>query len=107
MAESDPWKRYLEAGLELTQVTRDRAEKLVKDLVKAGDVQRHEAQDRVEALLERSRKTTDAIAEAVRVEVMQQMANLGLVQPAKTVAKKATKKAGAAKKAAKKATGQS
>jgi polyhydroxyalkanoate synthesis regulator phasin len=107
MAESDPWKRYLEAGMELTQVTRDRAEKLVKDLVKAGEVQRHEAQERVEALLDRSRRTTEAIAEAVRVEVMQQMQNLGLVQPPTKPAKKAAKKATAAKKAAKKPTGQS
>ncbi|MEY2425179.1 MAG: hypothetical protein QOI61_751 [Actinomycetota bacterium] len=105
MAESDPWKRYLEAGLELTQVTRDRAEKLVKDLVKANEVQRHEAQERVEALLERSRKTTDAIAEAVRVEVIKQMQNLGLVQPAKKAADTAKKTAKQAAGTAKKAGG--
>ncbi len=107
MAESDPWKRYIEAGVELTQLTRTRAEKLVKDLVKAGEVQRHEAQERVEALLERSRKSTDAIAEAVRVEVMKQMQNLGLVQPAEkaaaTAKKAADKTTSATKKTAKKA----
>jgi polyhydroxyalkanoate synthesis regulator phasin len=115
MAVSDPWKHYLEAGMELTEVTRARAEKLVKDLVKAGEVQRHEAQERVDDLLARSRKTTEAVAETVRVEVMRQLQTLGLVQPAKkaaSTAKKAAKKTTTsakttAKKAAKKTTGQS
>lgn len=105
MAISDPWKRYLEAGMELTEVPRARAEKLVRDLVRAGEIQRQEAQHRVEELLDRSRKTTEAVAETVRVEVMRQLQNLGLVEPAKkpAAAKKATKTAakttGAAKKA--------
>lgn len=116
MPAADPWKRYLEAGVELTQLTRARAEKVVKDLVKAGEVQGHEAAQWVEDLLERSRKTTEGIAETVRVEVQKQLQNLGLVQApkkveptakaaaaTKTAAKKAAKKpAATAKKAAKK-----
>src|SRR5688572_18227579 len=100
MAVSQPWKRYLEAGMEATEVPRARAEKLVKDLVKAGDIQMHEAADWVEDLVERSRKTTESIADRVRVEVQQQLQNLGLVEPPKK-AVKAVKKA--AKKTAKKA----
>ncbi len=104
MAAADPWKRYLEAGIELTEVTRAHAEKLVKDLVKAGEVQRHEAQQRVEDLLERSRKTTEAVGEAIQKEVTRQMQALGLVQPGKLAASGAKKAAGAAKKTASKTT---
>lgn len=78
MATNDPWKRYLDAGFELTQLTRQRAEKLVRDLIKNGEVQRDEAQERVEELLERSRKVTESIVELVRDEVSKQLKALGL-----------------------------
>ena len=110
MAVSDPWKRYLDAGMELTQITRQRAEKLVRDLVKAGEVQRQDAQHWVEELVERSRRTTEHFGETVRNEVTRQMQSLGLVQPAQKAAdeerpapaKKATAKKPTAKKTAKK-----
>ena len=130
MPLSEPWKRYLEAGLELTQVTRARADKIVRDLVKAGELQAQEAGERVEELLERSRRTSESIAERVRDEVQQQLQNLGLVQPVKPApkptpakpvekatkppaaktaktAKKATTAAKKSTTAAKKATGKS
>ena len=99
---SEQWKHYLQAGMEVTEVTRKRAEKIVRDLVKSGEVGAHEAQQWVEDLLERSRATTEAFAERVRVEVQQQMETLGLVQPAPQPAKKtaAKKKTTAKKKAA-------
>jgi polyhydroxyalkanoate synthesis regulator phasin len=127
MAPTDPWKRYLDAGFELTQLTRQRAEKVVRDLMKAGEVQREEAQDRVEELLDRSRRTTEAVVELVRDEVAKQLRAIGITTgrakkataqatgtakkataKATGTAKKATKKAaGTAKKATKKATGAS
>lgn len=114
MAVSEPWKRYVEAGMELTEVTRTRAEKLVKDLVKAGEVQRHEAAQWAEDLVERSRKTTESVAETVRVEVQKQLENLGLVpratkpgpEPAPKKAAPTAKKA-SAKQAAPTATNAS
>ena len=99
---SEQWKQYWQAGMEATEVTRKRAEKLVRDLVKSGEVQAQEAGTRVEELLERSRKSTEDFAERVRVEVQKQMEALGLVQPVKQTAKKAS---AAAKKTAKKAAG--
>ncbi len=115
MAASDPWKRYLDAGMELTNLTRDRAEKIVKEFVKAGEVQREHAQQRVEDLLERSRKASSALADTVRVEVTRQLTDLGLVASKPTpqttpTAKEAPpaaakKTAGAAKKSATKAGG--
>jgi polyhydroxyalkanoate synthesis regulator phasin len=79
--------------MEVTEVPRKRAEQIVRDLVKAGEVGAHEAQERVEELLDRSRKTTEAFADRVRVEVQRQMEALGLVQAPPAPAKKAVKKA--------------
>jgi polyhydroxyalkanoate synthesis regulator phasin len=115
---SEQWKHYLQAGMDVTEVTRKRAEQIVRDLVKNGEVQAHEAQQRVEELLERSRKTTEAFGERVRTEVQRQMESFGLVPPAKqpvkkpaqnTTKKTAKKAAPAAKKTtstAKKAAGR-
>lgn len=72
MAQNDMLKRYLDAGLAFTQMTRTRAEAIVKDLVKAGEIQRDQTQERVEELVERSRKNTEQIVELVRKEITQQ-----------------------------------
>ena len=77
MADTDPLRRYIEAGLALTQLTRARAEALVKELVKAGDLQREHAQERVEELLDRSRKSTDGLAGVIRKEMAQQLSSMG------------------------------
>jgi polyhydroxyalkanoate synthesis regulator phasin len=78
MAQNDMLRRYLDAGMAFTQLTRARAEGIVKDLVKAGEVQREQTQDRVEDLLERSRKNTDALRDLVRKEIREQLASIGL-----------------------------
>jgi polyhydroxyalkanoate synthesis regulator phasin len=121
MAQNDIFKKYLDAGLAFTALTQARAEALVKDLVKAGEVQADQAREAVADLLERSRKNSEKLIETVRTEVRSQITGLGLVsktdldklearvaglfgaatKPAKAAAKKA---APAAKAAAKKAT---
>jgi polyhydroxyalkanoate synthesis regulator phasin len=126
MAQNDILKRYIDAGLAFTALTQARAEALVKDLVKAGEVQADQARDTVAELLERSRKNSEKLIDTVRTEVRAQILNLGLASqadldrieqrissllgtataPAKKAAakKKApAKKASAAKKTAKKA----
>ncbi len=109
MPATDALKQYLEAGLEFTELTRKRAEKIVRDLVKAGEVQREHTQQRVDELVERSRHASATFAEAVRTEVTRQLADLGLTDAPKkaaTTAKSAAKKStGTAKAAAKKTTG--
>lgn len=59
-------------------MTRDRAEAIVRELVKAGEVQREHAQERVEELVERGRKGSDALIETVRKEVAKQLAAMGV-----------------------------
>jgi polyhydroxyalkanoate synthesis regulator phasin len=131
MAQNDLLKRYIDAGLEFTQLTQSRAEALVRDLVKAGEVQADQAREVVGDLLERSRKSSERLLETVRHEVREQITSLGLANkddldrieeriaslvgaataPAKKAATRAgatgrstTKKAGAKKAPAKKAS---
>ena len=106
----------------MTQLTRARAEELVQELVKNGEVQRKEAQAKVDDLIERSRKSTEAVLSLVHAEVSNQLSSLGIgslddlarqvasllgrgtsARPAK---KAGTKAAPARKAAAKKAAGK-
>src|SRR5688572_8957469 len=78
MAQNDPLKRYLDAGMAFTQLTREKAEEFVKELVKQGEVRRKETEDVIEALLERSRKNTEDLVAIVRQEIADQLRNIGL-----------------------------
>ena len=79
MAAIDVVREYLDSGLSYAQVTRERAEEVVRDLVKAGEVRAEEAQEAVRDLIERSRKQSEALSERIRAEVREQLAK---VQPA-------------------------
>lgn len=112
MAQNPLIKRYLDAGMAFTQMTQSRAEAIVKDLVKAGEVQAQRTEELVTQLVERSRKNTDRLLEVVRKEVRDQIAGLGLATKddiarlekklAAAPTKKTTTKKAAAKKPAKK-----
>ncbi len=78
MPQNDRLKRYADAGASFTQITRKRAEAIVKDLVKAGEVQREQAQERVDELVERSRKNTEALVGMIRKETAAQLGVLGI-----------------------------
>ena len=82
MAQNDVLKRYIDTGLALTALTQARAEALVKDLVKAGEVQADQAREVIGDLVERSRKNSEQLLETVRREVKQQITGLGLVSKA-------------------------
>jgi len=82
MAEADPLRKYVEAGIAFTQLTKARAEAIVRELVRAGEVQRETAQDRVDELLDRSRKSTEGLVGVVRREIAAQLASLGLATQA-------------------------
>lgn len=78
MAQNDTFKRYLDAGMAFTQLSRERAEEFVKDLVKAGEVRRKEAEEIVETLVERSRKNADDMVTLIRQEIADQLRAIGL-----------------------------
>src|SRR3954451_24722981 len=76
--QNDLLKRYLDAGMAFTQMTRSRAESIVKDLVKAGEVQQKNTQKQVDDLMERSRKNTEQLLELIRKEIATQFSSLGI-----------------------------
>src|SRR3954454_20311097 len=78
MAQNDTVKRYLDAGMQFTQLSRDKAEEFVKELVKAGEVRRKESEKVIETLLERSRKNTEDLVTLIRQEIADQLRNIGL-----------------------------
>lgn len=79
MAQNDILKRYLDTGLNFTSLTQARAEALVKDLVRAGEIQADQAREAVADLLVRSRRNSEKMLDAVRREVKEQITSLGLV----------------------------
>ena len=82
MAQNDVLKRYIDTGLAFTALTQARAEALVKELVKAGEVQADQAREAVADLVERSRRNSEKLLETVRREVKEQITGLGLVSKA-------------------------
>ena len=70
------FKQYLDAGIQFSEMTRERAEKIVKDLVEAGEIRRQQASDLVNDLVDRSRANTEAMVETIRGEVRNQLAVL-------------------------------
>jgi polyhydroxyalkanoate synthesis regulator phasin len=77
MSENDGLRRYLEAGMALSQITRARAEELVHELIKTGEVERQRAQDWIEDLMKVSRERSEAFVATVRGEVRQQLKETG------------------------------
>lgn len=76
MANNERIRKYLDAGSVLGQVSRGRADEIVRELVSAGDIQRSQAQEWVDTLVERSRKTSEQIIDMVRHEVAAQLNRL-------------------------------
>lgn len=122
MPENDGLKRYFEAALALTQITRARADELVRDLIRTGEFESTKAQDWVEDLVRHSKQRSEAFVSTVRGEVRQQLSEVGItnvdelarrvaeiLDRAETAARRATgharpaKKAGTKKAAAKRA----
>jgi len=104
MSQIDGLKRYLEAGLALTQITRARAEELVRELIQTGEVERNRAQDWVEDLMSTSRERSEAFISTVRSEVRSQLSEVGVTnldELAKRVAHILERTQAAARKAAK------
>jgi polyhydroxyalkanoate synthesis regulator phasin len=82
MAQTNAFQRYLEAGMAFTELTRTRAEAIVKDLVKAGQVPRQRAEDAIDELVSRSRQNTEAMMALVQAQIQEQLGNLGLATKA-------------------------
>ncbi len=109
MASNERIRKYLDAGTVLGQVSRGRAEEIVRELVNAGDIQRSQAQEWVDNLVERSRKSSEQVLELVRHEVATQLERIdpkSLESLANQVAEVLKKSARAGRSATKDVTAQ-
>ncbi len=74
----NPLQRYIDVGTAFTQMTRKRAEDLVRELVREGEVGREQGKELVDELITKSRRSAEHVSEMVRDEVRKQVAALGL-----------------------------
>ena len=78
MAANDGYRRYVEAAAVLGQITRARAEEIMREMMSGGDVSRAQAQEWVDEMADRSRKATEGLVDMIRSEVTNQMEALGI-----------------------------
>jgi len=78
MGKNDLFRRTLEAGTSFLDMSRERAEAVVKEWVDAGDLGKGRAQKAIDDVLERSRKTTDDLRDLVRREIAAQLSSMGV-----------------------------
>lgn len=74
----DELRRMALFGSGVAELTRHRAEQIVKDLVKVGDVRKGQASGVVKDLLDRSKQNRQEILKLVRGEIRNQIEALGL-----------------------------
>jgi polyhydroxyalkanoate synthesis regulator phasin len=77
-AANDLFRRLLDSGITFTQMTQQRAEAIVRDLVRAGEVQSEQTTQLVQDIVDRSRQNTERLLETIRTEIREQVAALGL-----------------------------
>ena len=73
----DELRRMALFGSGIAELTRYRAEQMVKDLVRAGDLRREQAQGAVKEMLEMARSNRKELLGLVRAEIKDQVAGLG------------------------------
>ncbi|MGH9304656.1 MAG: hypothetical protein ACRDZ5_09625, partial [Acidimicrobiales bacterium] len=79
MADESPFERYIAAGMAFSQITRERAGQMLRELVGEGEEGRDQAAEWFEEVIARSRRGAEQIAELVRTEVRHQIKTSGLV----------------------------
>ncbi len=66
-------QQLIDAGVEFTEMTRKQADAFVKQLVKAGEVPRRDAESVVKSMVDRGRETSERISTSVQREVAKQV----------------------------------
>jgi len=79
VADGDLLKRSLDMGMAVTQLTRERAERIVAEFVKAGELSQRQAAKRVEDLVRRSRQNVEVLRSLVRKEIDARLGALNVV----------------------------
>jgi polyhydroxyalkanoate synthesis regulator phasin len=79
MAQYDLFKRTLEAGSNLSTITRNRAKEIVDEFIKEGSLRTEQAEKAIEEVLEKSREFASSVREMVRHELKKQIDQLELI----------------------------
>jgi polyhydroxyalkanoate synthesis regulator phasin len=82
MPQSPDWKRYLEAGMQFTELRRSQARAVAADLVEQGQLARDQVANAVDEIIALSKRRSDAFTNSVRDEVSRQLGGLGLATQA-------------------------
>ena len=72
-------QRYLDAASGLTELTRSKAEQIVKQLVKSGEAAGDQVGELVEDLIERQKQNREAMSSLVKNETSKVVHSMGLV----------------------------
>ncbi len=76
MTRLDGLRRYIEAASSLGEITRSKAEALVRELAASGEIERAHAKEWVDTLVKESKKRSDFVIDQVRHEVNRQISDL-------------------------------
>jgi polyhydroxyalkanoate synthesis regulator phasin len=82
MAQNPDWKRYLEAGMQQTELRRSQARGVAAGLVSQGQLARDQVSAAVDEIVAMSRRRSDALRDIVRSEVQKQLSSVGLATQA-------------------------
>jgi polyhydroxyalkanoate synthesis regulator phasin len=82
MPQPPDWKRYLEAGMQVTEFRRSQARALAGDLVSTGQLARDQVASAVDEMIAMSRRRTEHLQGVVRAEVQRQLGSVGLATQA-------------------------
>ena len=82
MPQPPDWKRYLEAGMQVTEFRRSQARALAGDLVSTGQLARDQVAAAVDEMVAMSRRRTEQLQGIVRSEVQRQLGSVGLATQA-------------------------
>jgi polyhydroxyalkanoate synthesis regulator phasin len=69
-------KRFLDAGVQFTEMSQQTAEKLVSELVNAGQLRRKDAAETVQTLVDRGRASTEQLVTMIQSEVGKQLVRI-------------------------------
>ncbi len=76
MARMDEFRRYIEAASSLGEITRSKAEALVKELAASGEIERTHTKEWVNTLVKESKKRSDFVVDQIRKEINRQISDL-------------------------------
>jgi polyhydroxyalkanoate synthesis regulator phasin len=87
VAEKDPaspsgvWdalRKYVDAAVSVTDVPRERAERIFRDLADRGEVRARDLQKVAKEMADRSARNREELARLIRKEIRRQISSLGL-----------------------------